>query len=182
MGRRDGIRVSSAGMLFDPGLNIRLGTQYLRGQLDRWEGDWVKTLAAYNAGPTHVREWLDQFGYGDSAEFIENIPFSETRDYVQAVLRNGQVYRELYGKEKAVLASDVTDTSAVPPGQIRNVKLVSKAVAKKPARSSLQKRTAAVPPATAKNTAPVAVRKSTSKASAAAKAAKKGTAQKHAAA
>ena len=100
LGRSDGIRVSNAGMLFDPSLNIKLGTLYLRTELNQWDGDWVKTLAAYNAGPSRVKEWLNQYGYGDSAEFIENIPFSETRDYVQAVLRNGQVYRELYGRQK----------------------------------------------------------------------------------
>jgi hypothetical protein len=136
LGRKEGIKVSSAGMLFDPGLNIRLGTQYLRSELNHWEGDWVKTLAAYNAGPSRVREWLNQFGYVDSAEFIENIPFSETRDYVQAVLRNGQVYRELYGKQKALLASDVVDTSNEPPARITNLVLVSKSVAKPIARTS----------------------------------------------
>jgi soluble lytic murein transglycosylase len=132
LGRREGVKVTSAGMLLNPGLNIRLGTQYLRGQLDHWEGDWVKTLAAYNAGPSRVREWLEQFGYGDSAEFIENIPFSETRDYVQAVLRNGQVYRELYGKERAVLASDVVDDSSVPVARLTNTAAVTRAVAKLP--------------------------------------------------
>jgi hypothetical protein len=100
-----------------------------------------------------VREWLGEFGYGDSAEFIENIPFSETRDYVQAVLRNGQVYRELYGKERAVLASDVIDNSTVPPAKITNVAAVSKVVAKKPARVSVSAR-ARARKATAK---PVAV-------------------------
>jgi len=129
LGRKEGIPVSSASMLLNPALNIKLGTQYLRGQLDHWEGDWVKTLAAYNAGPSRVKEWLGEFGYGDSAEFIENIPFSETRDYVQAVLRNGQVYRELYGKERAILASDVADTAAEPPARLTNVATVSKAVA-----------------------------------------------------
>jgi soluble lytic murein transglycosylase len=134
LGRSAGIRVGSAGMLLDPGLNIRLGTQYLRGQLNQWEGDWVKTLAAYNAGPSRVRDWLQQYGYSDSAEFIENIPFSETRDYVQAVLRNGQVYRELYGRQKAALALDAVDDSDVPPAKITNVAAVSKVVVKKPLR------------------------------------------------
>jgi soluble lytic murein transglycosylase len=142
LGRREGIKVSSAGMLFDPGLNIKLGTEYLRTELNHWEGDWVKTLAAYNAGPSRVREWLDQYGYGDSAEFIENIPFSETRDYVQAVLRNGQVYRELYGKEKALLASDVVDNSTEPPARITNLVVASKTVAKTPAKAATKPHTA----------------------------------------
>jgi soluble lytic murein transglycosylase len=139
VGRSDGIRIASAGMLFDPGLNIKLGTQYLRTELNQWDGDWVKTLAAYNAGPGRVKEWLNQYGYADSAEFIENIPFSETRDYVQAVLRNGQVYRELYGKQKAQLASDVADTSTEPPARIANLVLASKTVAK-PAPKTAAKR------------------------------------------
>jgi soluble lytic murein transglycosylase len=162
MGRKEGIPVANAGMLFNPELNIKLGTQYLRGQLTHWDGDWVKTLAAYNAGPSRVRDWIEQYGYGDSAEFIENIPFSETRDYVQAVLRNGQVYRELYGKERAILASDVIDNASVPPEKITNVAEVSKMVAKKPLRNPPQRRASAKKPATG-------AKKSTGKAAASAK-------------
>jgi len=183
LGRMDGIRVGSAGMLLDPSLNIKLGTQYLRGQLNHWDGDWVKTLAAYNAGPGRVRDWVQQYGYTDPAEFIENIPFSETRDYVQAVLRNGQVYRELYGKEKAVLATDVADDSEVPAGKITNVAAVSKLVAKKPLRVSARNRPGANKPGAKKSTAKppaVAAAKSGTKPPAATK---KSTAkQKHAAA
>ncbi len=185
LGRMDGINVGT-GMLLDPSLNIKLGTQYLRSQLSHWDGDWVKTLAAYNAGPTRVRDWVQQYGYGDSAEFIENIPFSETRDYVQAVLRNGQVYRELYGNQKAVLASDTPDDSAVPPAKITNVAAVNKMVAKKPARIAVSKRPAAKSKSTTKSVATPLARKSTSKAAASAKPAKKSTggsaAQKRAAA
>ncbi len=147
LGRRDGIKVSSAGMLLNPSLNIKLGTQYLKGELEHWSGDWVKTLAAYNAGPTRVRDWIKQFGYGDSSEFIETIPFSETRDYVQAVLRNGQVYRELYGKDKLVLAPDVADGATVPPAKIEDVAAVSKVVAKKPLRVSRTGKSAGKPAA-----------------------------------
>jgi soluble lytic murein transglycosylase len=150
LGRMEGIQVSSASMLFNPDLNIRLGTQYLRSELDHWQGDWVKTLAAYNAGPTRVRQWLNQFGYDDSSEFIENIPFNETRDYVQAVLRNGQVYRQLYGRDKAILASDTEDDSAVPAAKITDVAAVNKAVVKKPARIAISKRAAAKTKTTAK--------------------------------
>ncbi len=157
LGRRDGIPVPSAGMLLNPSLNIKLGTQYLRSQLNQWGGDWVKTLAAYNAGPTRVREWINQYGYGDPAEFIENIPFSETRDYVQAVLRNGQVYRELYGRDRALLAPDFADGGTVPAARITNVAAVSKVVAKRPLRTAVVKSHAK------KATRPsVAVKKSTS--------------------
>ncbi len=167
LGRMDGIRVGSSGMLLDPNLNIKLGTQYLRGQLNHWDGDWVKTLAAYNAGPSRVRDWIQQYGYTDPAEFIENIPFSETRDYVQAVLRNGQVYRELYGNQKAVLASDVVDDSEVPAAKITNAAAVSKMVAKKPLRVGRNK--PAAKKGAGKSTAVAGTRKSTGKASTTAK-------------
>jgi soluble lytic murein transglycosylase len=85
---------------------------------------------------------MNQYGYTDSAEFIENIPFSETRDYVQAVLRNGQVYRELYGKEKAVLASDIADTSTEPPARITNLVIASKAVSKPAPKTTAKPHTA----------------------------------------
>ncbi len=140
LGRADGIRIPTGGALLEPNLNIKLGIQYLRGQLTHWDGDWVRTLAAYNAGPGRVKTWMQQYGYDDPAEFIENIPFTETRDYVQAVLRNGQVYRELYGKQKAVLAADATDDSEVPPAKITNVAAVSKFAAKKPVRLSAKNR------------------------------------------
>ncbi len=114
MGRQEGISVPSSRTLMDPGVNIQLGTQYLRGQLNNWGGDWVQTLAAYNAGPGRVREWLTLGSYREPAEFVESIPFSETREYVQAVLRNADMYRTIYG-ERHSGAADVKDLSDVPP-------------------------------------------------------------------
>jgi len=58
----------------------------------------VRTLAAYNAGPARVADWLAWANYREPAEFVENIPFTETRDYVQAVLRNAEIYRRLYAR------------------------------------------------------------------------------------
>jgi soluble lytic murein transglycosylase len=119
VGRRQGIPVPTARTLFDPAINIRLGTAYLKQQLDQWRGDWTQTLAAYNAGPGRVRQWL-AWGqtYNEPAEFVESIPFNETRDYVQAVLRNADMYRRLYGpngqaRAKAQDVSDNYDTPAV---------------------------------------------------------------------
>jgi len=96
VGRQQGMGAVTASLLFDPGVSIRLGTQYLRGQLDSWDGDWYRTLAAYNAGPGRVHQWLKWADYHDPVEFMESIPFTETREYVQAVLRNADMYRELY--------------------------------------------------------------------------------------
>jgi soluble lytic murein transglycosylase len=113
MGRREGVRVRTTA-LFDPAMNIRLGTEYLRGQLDSWSGDWTQTLAAYNAGPGRVHEWLSWSNYREPAEFVESIPFSETREYVQAVLRNADMYRAIYGDRRAAEV-EIPDTGDVPP-------------------------------------------------------------------
>ncbi|HWE48727.1 MAG TPA: transglycosylase SLT domain-containing protein [Bryobacteraceae bacterium] len=96
LGRQEGVGTVRPIMLFNPALNIQLGTRYLRGQLDSWNGDWYQTLAAYNAGPSRVRQWLTWTKFDEPEEFVEDIPFNETREYVQAVLRNADVYRELY--------------------------------------------------------------------------------------
>ena len=56
-----------------------------------------RTLAAYNAGPGRVHQWLAWSNYREPAEFVESIPFTETREYIQAVLRNADIYRQLYG-------------------------------------------------------------------------------------
>ena len=82
--------------LFDPQTNVELGTQYLFDVLQRFDGRLEAALASYNAGPGRVDRWLARGNYRDPAEFIESIPFTETRNYVQAVLRNVAIYRRLY--------------------------------------------------------------------------------------
>jgi soluble lytic murein transglycosylase len=101
LARQEGIRHFSASMLFQPPVNLRLGTMYLKRLLDQWDGKWEPTLASYNAGKSRVDRWITWNGYEDPAEFVETIPFTETREYVQAVLRNAAFYRRLYG-EKAL--------------------------------------------------------------------------------
>jgi soluble lytic murein transglycosylase len=64
--------------------------------LDAQGGKVEQMLAAYNAGPQRVVEWMAWANYREPAEFVESIPFTETRDYVQAVLRNAEMYRRLY--------------------------------------------------------------------------------------
>ncbi len=101
-----------ASVLFRPELNLRLGTTYLRAMYDANLGRWERTLAAYNAGTSRVENWLGWGEYREPAEFIESIPFSETRNYVLAVLRNASMYRKLYSQEgtggqgPGVLAAD----------------------------------------------------------------------------
>ncbi len=96
LSRRMRIRGFNAKMLLRPEFNLRLGTAYLKSQLDSFEGQWEPTLAAYNAGGSRVSEWLKRAEYREPAEFVESIPFAETRNYVQAVLRNADLYRRLY--------------------------------------------------------------------------------------
>jgi len=87
----------NASQLFTPAVNLQLGTRYFRGMVDRFGGSLEYALAAYNAGSERVDEWLGQGKYRDPQEFVESIPFTETREYVQAILRNANVYKQLYG-------------------------------------------------------------------------------------
>jgi soluble lytic murein transglycosylase len=83
--------------LFTPAVNLELGTRYFKEMVDKYNGQFEYALAAYNAGTDRVGDWLGQGHYRDPQEFVESIPFTETREYVQAILRNANVYRQLYG-------------------------------------------------------------------------------------
>lgn len=85
--------------LFLPRLNIRLGSQYLADRLAQFEGDVDRAVASYNAGPDPVNLWLSEGGYREAAEFVENIPFTETRNYVKILHRNYRLYKRLYGEK-----------------------------------------------------------------------------------
>ncbi len=100
-------------VLFQPEVNLRLGTTYLRTVYDQNSAKWEQALAAYNAGGSRVRNWITWSEYREPAEFIETIPFSETRNYVFAVLRNAQIYRKLY-TSGALSAEPVKKTLAAP--------------------------------------------------------------------
>lgn len=91
-------------MLFQPDINLQLGTFYLRSLLGQLRDQWEPTLAAYNAGKTRAVAWLNWGDFREPAEFVEAVPFSETRNYIQIVIRNADIYRRLYGQKAA--ASD----------------------------------------------------------------------------
>jgi soluble lytic murein transglycosylase len=82
--------------LFDPDYNVRLGTIYVAG-LEKQFGNLESALAAYNAGEDRVVFWTEGQTYREPAEFVESIPFTETRQYVELVTRNADIYRRLYG-------------------------------------------------------------------------------------
>lgn len=86
----------AAPQLFTPTVNLQLGTKYFRAMVDQF-GGFEYALAAYNAGDYRVRDWQAGAKYRDVQEFVESIPFTETREYVQAIMRNANVYRQLYG-------------------------------------------------------------------------------------
>jgi soluble lytic murein transglycosylase len=97
MARKDGVKGYSTNSLLNPTVNLELGTTNLRLVLDRFGGQVEYALAAYNAGDVPVRQWMAAGSYKDIAEYVESIPYSETREYVQAILRNREIYRALYG-------------------------------------------------------------------------------------
>ena len=81
--------------LYDPAVNIRLGTQHLSG-LFRTTPQIERVLAAYNAGESRVAKWVQKAGAADPELFTERIPFVETRDYVRNIVRNRAFYSSLY--------------------------------------------------------------------------------------
>ncbi len=94
--KQQGLKPFDAGKLFNPRVNLQLGTANLRQVLNRYGGQVEYALAAYNAGDTPIRQWMSSGDYRDVPEFVESIPYTETREYVQAILRNRELYRTLY--------------------------------------------------------------------------------------
>jgi soluble lytic murein transglycosylase len=82
--------------LTDPGYNLQLGSRYLANLIQTFSTPEA-ALAAYNAGEDRVVQWTAGQNYSETAEFVESIPFTETREYVQIVIRNSDVYRQVYG-------------------------------------------------------------------------------------
>jgi soluble lytic murein transglycosylase len=91
------LRRYSSQQLLTPNINLQLGTRFFRHMVDHFNGRLEYALAAYNAGTDRVDAWLSNGKYRDPEEFVESIPFTETREYVQAILRNAMVYKRLYG-------------------------------------------------------------------------------------
>jgi soluble lytic murein transglycosylase len=85
--------------LATPQINISYGSWYLRYLLDRYDGDTTLAVAAYNAGETNVDKWVQRAGGENSFDPRADIPFPETRHYVQSVTERRKQYRERYPKE-----------------------------------------------------------------------------------
>lgn len=96
-------------LVSDPGFNVRLGRLYLDKLISRFNGSYIMAVAAYNAGPSRVRDWVILYGdprlpETDAIDWIENIPFNETRNYVQRVMENLQIYRSRLSEGGARIA------------------------------------------------------------------------------
>ncbi|MEI9900016.1 MAG: lytic transglycosylase domain-containing protein [Hyphomicrobium sp.] len=104
------IKCQHSRLLTDSSYNTMIASAYVADRLDEWDGSYVLGLPSYNAGPGRTREWVKEFGDPrqtqiDPIDWIERIPFEETRNYVAKVLSNIQVYRARLG-EKSPLRLD----------------------------------------------------------------------------
>ena len=101
----------------DPSYNATLGAAHLADLLKSWNGSYILTFAAYNAGSGNVKKWITAYGDPrdpriDPVDWVERIPFSETRNYVQRVMENMQVYRQRFGER----------TNLITEAELRGVK------------------------------------------------------------
>ena len=96
LAKQEKLKHFNPSQLFTPAVNLQLGTKYFRSMVDQF-GGFEYALAAYNAGDYRVKDWESGTKYRDVEEFVESIPFTETREYVEAIMRNANVYRQLYG-------------------------------------------------------------------------------------
>ena len=95
-------------LMADVAYNAQLGTAELGNDIATWRGSYILAFVAYNAGPRRAREWIQQYGDPrdpkvDPIDWIERIPISETRNYVQRIIENMQVYRARLGNDPRLL-------------------------------------------------------------------------------
>jgi soluble lytic murein transglycosylase len=108
LARKEHVRPYRTEFLLIPQVNVKLGTVYFRQLMDEFNGQPEYALAAYNAGDDRVKTWLANGPYGSLPEFVESIPFTQTREYVEAIMRNREMYRRLYGAPAPSSAKDAT--------------------------------------------------------------------------
>ena len=105
---RHGLPYSKDRLTSDAGYNATLGAHFLGEQIDEFGGSYILTFIAYNAGPRRVPQWIERFGdprgrpLDEVIDWIEMIPFTETRHYVQRVMENYQVYKARLGQPAGI--------------------------------------------------------------------------------
>jgi len=97
--RQVGISGFNFDMLNIPRINIELGIYYFKKVLDEFNGDIHLALASYNAGPHRAADWMVRFPNSQKDEFVEEIPFRETRNYIRRILRSYGAYKAIYGND-----------------------------------------------------------------------------------
>lgn len=93
---KKGIELLTKEVIYQPELNIMLGTTYFAQLLKNYDGNIILSLAAYNAGIGNVTNWIENGIIQADGSDIENIPFKETNNYVRKILRDDRIYRKLY--------------------------------------------------------------------------------------
>jgi soluble lytic murein transglycosylase len=109
LAKKFGVEYDSSRLL-DPAYNARLGAAFLGDLMESWKGSHILTFASYNAGPGNAKKWIEAYGdprsgQVDPVDWVERIPFSETRNYVQRVMENLAVYRRRLDERSALLTS-----------------------------------------------------------------------------
>ena len=102
--------------LTDPEDNIKMGTWYLNYTHETYGNNSMLAIASYNAGPGNVSNWLERYSLQDFDEFVENIPFPETKNYVETVFSNYWNYVRLYQPQiQSRLETNVEDVEQQQP-------------------------------------------------------------------
>lgn len=96
--RKLDVKFTSKSSLYDPELNIRLGTKYFSDLLKDYNGNKLLALTAYNAGKGTVKRWIEQGTIKEDGSDMENIPYKETNQYVRKIIRDYKIYEDLYHK------------------------------------------------------------------------------------
>ncbi|SDR13566.1 soluble lytic murein transglycosylase [Pseudovibrio sp. Tun.PSC04-5.I4] len=111
--RNLGVSYKKSRLTSDPAYNATLGAAFLGELVDEFGGSYILTFAAYNAGKNKVKEWIERFGDPrnpkiDPIDWVESIPYGETRDYVQRITENLQVYRYKLENKPLMITQDLT--------------------------------------------------------------------------
>lgn len=117
IGRSESIARPHAARYKNPDSNVWLGGWYLAQLLNRYDGQLAPAIGAYNAGPGAMDKWMTNFGGLELDEFVERVPYRETRRYIRRVLETYMVYRRLSGQPGIQLAGKVRGTAA-PAGSV----------------------------------------------------------------
>lgn len=91
-----GINYTDETILYNPDINIQLGTKYISELIKQYNGNYILAVAAYNAGPGNVAKWIENGQIKEDGSDVENIPFKETNNYVRKIVRNYRIYQKIY--------------------------------------------------------------------------------------